>query len=245
MTVDVIFLAYRDWSLKVFPAIQKHPKVEKCVLCTTVEQLQKLALPEYDLLITCGWSDEIGAELSSRMLAIGVHCAELDRYSYGTPLQNQIMDGVKYTKHRVFKFTYDDKSPRTHTHSREYSHEVALDLSGNMEDVLVQMTSTSIVLFNMFLDDYPNICWNQWPEEPERRTKRTPQDSKLSKEDVVHMTTEQLYNFMRCLEHPYPNAYLEDETGRLYFERVRFKRKPLLSAKSPVVGHAPLGQPAT
>ncbi|TAN42039.1 MAG: hypothetical protein EPN22_13370 [Nitrospirae bacterium] len=223
--MNVIFLAYRDWAINVFPVVQKHPKIGRCVLCTTHDELINLNLSDFSLLITCGWSEELGDEVASRIPAIGVHCAELDRYSYGSPLQNQIIDGLRFTKHRVFKFTYDKGSSRAHTHSREYSHEVDLDLSGNMEDILYQMTATSIILFNMFLDDYPEIVWKQWPAETAVRQKRVPTDSRLTKEDLLSMSTEDIYNFFRCLEDPYPNGFIEDEKGFLYIKRVAFKKK--------------------
>jgi hypothetical protein len=222
--MKVIFLAYRDWSLKAYPSVAKHPKVHHSVLVTTHEDLRKLPLEEYDLLVTCGWSEELGEEITSKIEAMGVHCAELDRYSYGTPLQNQIIDGLNYSKHRTFSFTAPENSRRAHTHNRLYSHEVVLDLSGNMDDILDQMTATSKVLYNMYLDEYPNIQWKEWPEEEIVRAKRKPDDSRLTKADIAKMNTEELYNFFRCLESPYPNGYIEDEVGRLYIERVKFKK---------------------
>lgn len=223
--MKVIFLAYRQWSLDVLPTIVKHPKVSECVLCKTREELLALDLFSYDLLITCGWSRELGEEVVSKIEAIGVHCAELDRYSYGTPIQLQIMDGITRSKHRIFSFTYDKNSLRAHTHNRLYSHEVDLDYSGNMEDILEQLTVTSKVLFNRYLDDYPNIEWQQWPAEDIVRPARTPQDSILSKEDFAKMDTEQLYNFFRCLEDPYPNGAIEDGKGILYIQKVMYKKK--------------------
>lgn len=223
--MKVIFLAYRDWSLKVFPAIENHPIVSEIVLCKTHEELLNLDLENYDLIISCGWSEELGNEVTSKINAIGVHCAELDRYSYGTPLQLQIIDGIKLSKHRIFSFTFDEKSARAHTHNRLYSHEVDLDLTGNMDDILEQMTATSKVLFNMYLNDYPNIIWKTWPAENIVRPKRKPEDSRLTKEQIINMNTEELYNFFRCLEEPYPNGYIEDEKGRLYIRKVNFKKK--------------------
>jgi len=223
--MKIIFLAYRNWSLDVYPFIKKHPKVHMSVLCKSNEELSKLDLEEYDLIITCGWSDELGENITSKIKAIGVHCAELDRYSYGSPLQLQIIDGITRTKHRIFSFTYDESSKRAHTHNRLYSHEVDLDLSGNMTDILNQMTATSIVLFNRYLDDVPNIKWKEWPEESIVRTKRNPLDSCLTKEKFHKMNTEELYNFFRCLEDPYPNGYIEDNKGILYIKHVEFKKK--------------------
>lgn len=223
--MKVIFLAYRDWSLKVFPAVQKHPKVSEIVLCKTQDELLKLSLENYDLIITCGWSQELGKDITEKIEAIGVHCAELDRYSYGTPIQLQIIDGITRSKHRIFSFTYDKNSNRAHTHNRKYAHEVDLELSGNMEDILEQLSVTSKVLFTRYLDDYPNIEWKVWPAEEVIRPKRTPEDSRLTKEQLLKMNTEQLYNFFRCLEDPYPNGYIEDEKGCLFIKKVEFKLK--------------------
>lgn len=221
--MKVIFLGYRDWALEVYDTVKKHPKVSEIIICKSHNELVSYKLEAYDLLITCGWSEELGYEVVDKIEAIGVHCAELDRYSYGTPLQLQIIDGIKRTKHRIFSFTYNKKSERAHTHNCLYSHEVDLDLSGNMEDILYQMTATSKVLFNMYLDDYPKINWKEWPKEEIIREKRTPKDSCLKKSELVNMDTEELYNFFRCLEDPYPNGYIEDEKGRLYIKHVEFK----------------------
>ncbi|MCH4896281.1 hypothetical protein E0494_06145 [Marinilabiliaceae bacterium JC040] len=223
--MKIIFLAYRDWAMPVFVTIEKHPKVSKCILCKTKKELLKYNLLDFDLIISCGWSEELGEEITSKIPAIGVHCAELDRYSYGTPIQLQIIDGITRSKHRVFSFTYDKNSKRAHTHNRLYSHEVDLDLSGNMKDILEQLTVTSKVLFARFLDDYPNISWKQWPKESQIRSARKPNDSILSMKNFSNMTTEQLYNFFRCLEDPYPNGGIEDEDGILYIKEVRYKKK--------------------
>lgn len=225
INMKIIFLAYRDWSLKVFPTVEKHPKVSEIVLCKTHDELLKHKLENFDLIVSCGWSEELGKEITGKIQAIGVHCAELDRYSYGTPIQLQIIDGITRSKHRIFSFTFDENSNRAHTHNRLFSHEVDLDLSGNMEDILEQLTVTSKVLFNRYLDDYPNIIWNTWPSEEIIREKRKPEDSCLTKEHLLKMNTEQLYNFFRCLEAPYPNGYIEDEKGKLFIEKVTFKTK--------------------
>jgi hypothetical protein len=35
--------------------------------------------------------------------------------------------------------------------------------------------------------------------------------------DFSQMNTRELYDFIRCREHPYPNAFMEDEFGMLSF----------------------------
>ena len=223
--MKVIFLGYRQWSLKVFDNVKNHKKISKFFLCQSSEDLKVELIEDYDLLITCGWSEELGKKISSKIKSIGVHCAQLDRYSYGTPIQNQIIDGITMTKHRIFDFIYDKNSNRAHTHNRLYSHEVDLDLSGNMDNILKQMTETSIILFNQFLNDYPKIDWKMWPEENIVRKKRVPIDSKISKDIFLNMNTLEMYNFFRCLELPYPNGYFEDKNGKFFIEKVRYEKK--------------------
>ena len=49
-----------------------------------------------------------------------------------------------------------------------------------------------------------------------------PEDSNLSNKLINKTTCENLYNLIRCRTEPYPNAFIKDETGTLYFDNVRF-----------------------
>lgn len=223
--MNVLFLSYRSWANTALKQVGKHPRIKTSIFLETTEQLNNAALENFDILITLGWSEELGESVCSRIPAIGLHCAELDRYSYGSPIQLQILDGITVTKHRIFPFVWDPESSRAHTHNRQYSHETLLSLHGDMDAIFDQLTSTSVALLNNFLDDYPNITWREWPIESIVRKKRTPKDSEISREMLFTMPTRKLYDLIRCLGSPYPNAFLEDEDGVLYFEKVRYASK--------------------
>lgn len=218
--MKILFLAYRDWAIEVYPNVVKHPRVKRVVLCkSTREMLLELEKDTYDMILLCGWSEEPVKEVVERIPTFTAHCAADDMYSPGTPLQNQINDGIRFTKHRMVRVGYPELS------LRQYSHEVDLDISGSVEDIFLQLKATCIMLFNMFLYDYPDVEWRVWPIAQEQRKKRTPSDSKLTKDDFLRLNTRQLYNFIRGLEAPYPNAYLEDDAGQLFFSTVSFKDK--------------------
>jgi methionyl-tRNA formyltransferase len=222
--MNVILLCYREWAKNALLQVSKNSKIKSHVFCNTHEDLLKIKLQEYDLLISLGWSDELGQEVCEKICCIGLHCAELDRYSYGSPIQLQIIDGVKKTKHRVFPFVFDNESKRAHTHTREFSHEIDLSLEGGIADVFEELTKTSVILLNNFINDFPDISWRQWPEEKEIRKKREPRDSRIDFNDFETMELEKIYDFIRCLEDPYPNAYLEDDNGKLFFKKVVYKK---------------------
>lgn len=217
--MNILFLAYRDWAIEVYPNVAKHPHTDRVVLAhSTAEMLNELEKNNYDMILMCGWSEEPVKEVVDRIPTFTAHCAADDKYSPGTPLQNQINDGILFTKHRLVRVGYPELS------LRQYSHEVDLDISGSTADIFLQLKATCIMLFNMFLYDYPNVNWRVWPVAQELRKKRIPGDSRLDKSDFERRTARQLYDFMRGLEEPYPNAYLEDGTGKLFFSKVAFKK---------------------
>ena len=223
--MNILFLAYRDWAKQIFSLLLSNPRINSIRLVDSEVELLNLNIAEFDVLFTAGWSEELPESVTESVLCIGLHCAELDRYSYGTPLQLQIMDGIEFTKHRIFKFDAKGQSQRAHTHNRLYSHEVTLDLSGGIDQVFYQLTATGVTLFNLFIKDFPNINWITWPEETTKKTKRTPNQSELKKEMLSSLTTLELYNFIRSLEDPYPNAYIEDAVGILYIKKATFRQK--------------------
>jgi hypothetical protein len=188
--MKIIILAFRDWSTKVYEPISRHISVEKSVLCKHEDDLNSLALEEYDLLITIGLSNRLDEAIYSKIFTIGLHCAQLDRYSNGSPIQNQIIDNLLKTKHRIFPFkTISDNEESkvlNQVDSRQYSHEVDLYLHGNLNDIFNQLTYTSITLLNLFLDDYPDITWKKWPFEIEKKLKRNPEDSLMNKVDFLN-----------------------------------------------------------
>jgi hypothetical protein len=227
--LKIHFLSYRDWAEPILQSVKRHPRVGYVDQSKTINDYLSNGVKHYDIVMLCGWSNwDFESKLYSfdiktiindnlnKTLHVGLHCAESDLF-HTTPLQNQIINGVKDSKHRVFKVGIPELI------HREYSHEVDLSLRGNIEDVFKQLTYTGIVLYDKFLDDYPNIVWKTWPEENNRFQSRTPADSEMK--NFKDMTCEQMYDFIRCLGDPYPNAFVSDETGELYFEKVRFKKK--------------------
>jgi len=220
----ILFAAYRDWACEVLPYVKKHPRVSSVTHIISHEEMVIHAVNhkhEYDFILMCGWSGQPAQVVIDELPVFSEHPATSDMYSLGTPLQNQIMSGVKYTKHRLVKTVFPELA------LRQYSHEVDIDISGPMDDILLQMKSTSIMLYNMFLDHYPNVTWKTWLAVPQEDmfVPRVPVDSRLVPDDFEGRTTKQLYDFCRMLEGPYPRAYLEDEHGVLTFEKVSFKAK--------------------
>jgi methionyl-tRNA formyltransferase len=60
------------------------------------------------------------------------------------------------------------------------------------------------------------------------RARRKPEASRLDRNDFLQKPLRELYNFIRALGDPYPNAFLEDDAGnRLLFKNVAFLERAL------------------
>jgi len=226
--LNVVFASYREWAYDVGTFVADHPRVDRCKWVRTEGELElALAKPlfDIDLVMLCGWSwPPQEWMVNSGVPIVSEHPAASDRYTPGSPLQNQILDGLTTTKHRIVKVGFPELAPRL------YSHEVDMSLEGHMDQVLERMRDTSIELYDAFLQDYPDVKWKSWLIVPSsvQVPRRTPGMSNLTHlmsgpDHVLSFKAKDMYDRLRCLEAPYPNAYVEDDTGRLYFERVRFE----------------------
>jgi len=58
------------------------------------------------------------------------------------------------------------------------------------------------------------------------RKRRKPKDSRISINFLKNNRIDSIYNFIRCLTDPYPNAYLEDNFGnKILFKKIKFIKK--------------------
>ena len=213
--MNIIVLAYRDWALNVFEAIKGHTKIESYSLIRSTEEFNFLLeknTQKIDLIFVIGWSDILSDEIVDTYICVGMHPSDLPQYRGGSPIQNQIIDGITSTKASLFRLT--SKLDVGGVYLKE-----SLSLKGDsMDDIFLNIQFSSIVLFNKFLDDFPDIAPvdQEYTDNPTYR-RRNPSDSRITKEELNASDIRALYNKIRCLTDPYPNAYIEDADGKKLF----------------------------
>ena len=155
-------------------------------------------------------------EVVNNFYVIGIHPSDLPNYAGGSPIQNQIINGLSSSKCTLFKISkYVDKGP--------ILGKTNLNLDGNIEEVFNSIYNASMYLLEEFFNNFPNIKEIDQINGIGNNYKRLkPEDSDLSKKLINKTSCKNLYNLIRCRTAPYPNAFIKDETGTLYFENVRF-----------------------
>lgn len=207
-----LYCGYRDWALKAYDELKRYG----FELCTSQEQLNKIDLKKYDFCLLAGWSWIIPDEMLKKTKFFGVHPSDLPNYRGGSPLQNQIIDGITKTKCSLFEIAPGiDKGG--------IIAKVPISLEGNMPDIFKELTRCTTELGKHLAEKYPKITITKQGEGKTLK-RRNPNQSKLDP-DIFKEDLKKAYDTIRALGDPYPNAYVEDEKGnKLYFKEVRYEK---------------------
>jgi methionyl-tRNA formyltransferase len=218
--MKILFCAYREWALSIYAGLDAIFTSQNHILdkVITSEDLDLRARSEnWDVIILVGWSWKVPADIVNNKLVIGMHPSNLPHYSGGSPIQNQILDGIEDTCATLFKLNeqFDEG---------EIIDKEPIDLRGHLDDVLKNIASASTNLILRFVEKFPNNQYAKQPKIVKTRLKRLkPDNSQLP--SLNGMTCKEMWDFIRCREDPYPNAYFHDQTGTLTIKRVEFTPK--------------------
>mgnify|MGYP001587372795 CR=1 FL=1 len=209
----IAFLAYRGWALSIVETLAKENEVS--VFKSPEEaSSQKISAFKPQLIFVAGWSWLIPREVLKIAPAIGLHPSMLPKYRGGSPIQHQIIRGEKTGG--VTLFHVSEKLDKG-----EIAFQEEMSLDGHLDKVFDRISALGLKLFRKTISSYPGIPANQQDEKLATYFKRRkPEESEITARDFETKSAEELYNFVRALEDPYPNAFLKTRDNRkLFFKR--------------------------
>lgn len=219
--MKILFAGYRDWARGALLKFYLSDSKERCSIefVETPERLdEELETKTYDLVFLAGWSWIVPKELCEKHFIVGVHPSDLPSYAGGSPIQHQILAGISNTKMSVFRI-----SPVLDGGGILYKTDLCLD--GNMDDIFESLKWATVDCLKHLVDNWPNVEEKKQDHREKPLRRLLPKDSELTIDRFQSMNAKQLYDFMRCREYPYPNVYIEDDSGKLLIERVHFLHK--------------------
>ncbi len=212
--MKVLFCAYRDWAIKASAEIRKSGAFVTYV--TNLDDMVKIAREQmWDVIIVVGWSWKVPNDIVNSTLCIGMHPSDLPAYAGGSPIQNQVLNGIEETKATLFRL-------RENFDSGEIIDKEDISLQGHLSSILENICQATSKMLVRFVSKFPNNEFTSQPSGGNNVRRLKPEHSKLPN---PAMTCKEMWNHIRCREDPYPNAYFEDETGRLVIKLVEFEPK--------------------
>jgi len=214
----LLFAAYREWALSVHDRLRGTSDLSLTVAKTPESLISSFEAEHFDAIAVVGWSWRVPISIVESISVVGMHPSALPLYAGGSPLQHQIIDGNTDGVATLFQLAAEiDGGPIL---DRE-----PFRLEGHLDEILASLADATLIMMLRFIERFPRLDGvPQTKFGPGfRRTRLKPEDSRLSPSNVSTMNCRQLWNLIRCREDPYPNVYLEDETGRLILSRVEFE----------------------
>ncbi|MDO5564776.1 MAG: formyltransferase family protein [Eubacteriales bacterium] len=223
--INVIFCGYRFWALEIIKYFENSSNIKIVSIFNNNEEIVNninSINDKVDVVVFLGWSWFISNNILEKYFCVGIHPSDLPNYRGGSPLQHQIINGIEYTKISLMQISSEgiDKG--------DIWDKEELCLNGDsMEIIFKNLTISSIILLNRFFHNFDNKkSYKQDIESGLYFDRRKPEESKILKEFFYNKSLKEIYNFIRALTYPYPNAYIEDEKGnKLLFEKVKYIEK--------------------
>ena len=203
---SIVIAGYRSWAKDIYDKARiEYPQYSWYLAKNPDELLDFYDIKNCKMVILAGWSWILPKDMVNKKLVVGFHPSDLPNYAGGSPIQNQVLDNITETKMSLFRL--DEKIDHGEIFCKEF-----LDLSGGVDDIFSNMTQSCLSILGKLMEDYPDIKFTSQGRLGKRCRRLSPEDSKVNLENPP-LTALGWYNFIRCRENPYPNAYLEDETG--------------------------------
>ena len=222
MTEKILFCGYRDWALGIFRNLLSSKK--DFLLAQNTEELkEKLSSNNIKTILFIGWSWIIKEDILDNYNCICLHPSPLPKYRGGCPIQHQILNNE--TESAVSLFLMDD----------EVDHGPVLwqenfSLKGSLDSIFYRITKVGTTGLYSILNKYEECGNFNWAVEQDHSKatyykRRKPKESEIKIKDLLECSAKQIYNKIRALQDPYPNAYIVCKDGtKLYLTGAKYDR---------------------
>lgn len=201
--MKILFCGYRDWAIQVFDVLSFWSSLNgyHLSLATNPEAFNiHTNRTSFDITILVGWSEILPAKYVESNYTVVIHPSDLPEYAGGSPIQHQIIDGLTKTKATLLKASAKiDAGPIIDKED--------LSLEGDLKNVFSNLADASFELLRRFLLTYPKHQETK-QDRSSLKKRRTPEMSEIKLEDFKLSTAQEIYNKIRALQDPYPNAFV-------------------------------------
>jgi len=224
---SILYCGYRDWAINIHSYLRSHihphegSALYKITLVKDQNEFLKIKnFKEFDAILFIGWSWIVPDHVVNNNKCICLHPSKLPKYRGGSPLQNQIIDGVEDSAVTLFIMDKQlDHGP--------ILYQEDLSLKGNLTDIFERIEKIGFKGITKILDNWGKIIpRKQKHKQATIYKRRKPQQSQILVSDFNFFTAKELYNKIRSLGDPYPNAYIKCKDGtKLYLKESDYEKE--------------------
>lgn len=161
------------------------------------------------------WSWMIPSEIVNNYKCICFHESNLPKFRGGSPIQNQIIRGIRKTKSTAFLMNES-------LDEGDILLQRNLSLDGSINDIFENMIQNDYEMIIKIIQGKYRL--KKQKGRPTIFKRRKSEDSELKS---LNYSKRYIYDFIRMLEDPYPNAFLRIGKRRIVFKTIEYNGKDL------------------
>ena len=204
----VYICAYRDWGIDIF---NKLKGIYDIVLIETPDQLTQLSnmFHKNDTIFFLGWSWIVDRNVTDNYNCICLHPSPLPKYRGGSPIQNQIINKEQVSAVSFFKM--NDKLDQG-----KILYQAPFSLKGELSDIFSRIIELGTFGIHHIMASNPKGT-KQDESEATYCKRRKPEESEITIDEIMNKSAHELYDKVRMLNDPYPNAFIRCKNGDKLF----------------------------
>lgn len=200
-------IGYRDWAIQIYKELSRTLDHE-FLLIQSEEEYKDQTIRDYqpDLVLFYGWSRIVRREIVKQFTCLMLHPSRLPEYRGGSPIQNQIIRGVEESAVTILVMDEGiDTGPIV--------AQAALSLLGSIDDIFHRISKIGYELTCKLIAEGLDPVEQDHAAATEFK-RRSPSESEITKAELMNASSLYLYNKIRMLQSPYPNAFIRTSDGK-------------------------------
>jgi len=161
------------------------------------------------------WSWKVDEKIIRDFKCVCFHVADLPKFRGGSPIQNQIIRGIVKTKTSAFFMTEK-------LDAGDILLKKDLSLKGSTDEIFERMIKNDYDMIVQIINNKFKI--QKQKGKPSFYRRRKPEESELPH---LNYSKKYLYNFIRMLADPYPNAFIKIGKKKIIFKSTKFNGRKL------------------
>ena len=200
--MKLLCITYRKWAIEIYETLENMFPEYSFKIIKSREEYKKDLIDEFkpDMILWYGWSWIIENDIINNYFCVMLHPSPLPKYRGGSPIQNQIINGEKFSSITLFKMTENlDAGP--------IIIQLSFSLLGDITDIFKRLIILGVAASEKLING--NYSLTEQNENDATIYNRLSEDnSEITIDDLLNLSAETLCNKIRMLTPPYPPAYI-------------------------------------
>ena len=208
--MKILCVGYRKWALSIYDKLKCNSNHEFYIIKSEIDfDESKVKNYRPDIILFYGWSKIVKKNIIENYNCIMLHPSPLPKYRGGSPIQNQIINDEKKSAVSLFLMGEGlDDGPILK--QKRYS------LTGNLSDIFNRIIKIGYSLTMEILNEGLNPI-EQNHSKATIFKRRKSEESEITIEEIQNKPARYLYNKVRMLQDPYPNAFIRAGDNKKIF----------------------------